>query len=148
MAFVQPNPDGPEGEPMVALFELGARRAADAVRNGEQTGEALVEALLARCAASPLNSDAGGRELLLLACECLDRAVALRAIIDAEGMIVRTRTGLKDHPLLRHELANRALVSKLLVRLGLDMEASPVPPSGVGRPPNGGIGVTDPEPFR
>src|SRR5215471_8071341 len=56
MAFVQPNPDGPEGEPMVALFELGARRAADAVRNGEQTAEALAEALLARCAASPLNA--------------------------------------------------------------------------------------------
>jgi mandelamide amidase len=56
MVFVQPNPDGPEGEPMVALFELGARRAADAVRNGEQTAEALVEALLARCAASPLNA--------------------------------------------------------------------------------------------
>jgi hypothetical protein len=94
-------------------------------------------------------SDAGGRELLLLACEATDRAVALRAIIDAEGMIVRTRTGLKDHPLLRHELANRALVSKLLVRLGLDMEASPTPPHTTpGRPPSGGIGVTDPEPFR
>ena len=37
---------------MVALFELGARRAADAVRNGEQTAEALAEALLARCAAA------------------------------------------------------------------------------------------------
>ena len=41
---------------MVALFELGARRAADAIRNGEQTTEALAEALLARCAASPLNA--------------------------------------------------------------------------------------------
>lgn len=42
---------------MVALFELGARRAADAVRNGEQTAEGLAEALLARCAAaSPLNA--------------------------------------------------------------------------------------------
>src|SRR5260370_39767540 len=42
---------------MVALFELGARGAADAVRNGEQTAEALAEALLARCAAaSPLNA--------------------------------------------------------------------------------------------
>ena len=46
-----------EGELMVALFELGARRAADAVRNGEHTAEALAEALLARCtAASPLNA--------------------------------------------------------------------------------------------
>src|ERR1700738_1941843 len=42
---------------MVALFEFGAGRAADAVRNGEQTAEALAEALLARCApASPLNA--------------------------------------------------------------------------------------------
>jgi Asp-tRNA(Asn)/Glu-tRNA(Gln) amidotransferase A subunit family amidase len=42
---------------MAALFELGAGRAADAVRNGEQTAEALAEALLARCAAaSPLNA--------------------------------------------------------------------------------------------
>src|SRR5262249_2733802 len=46
-----------EGELMVALFELGARTAADAIRNGEQTAEALAEALLARCAAaSPLNA--------------------------------------------------------------------------------------------
>src|SRR5258708_9146612 len=42
---------------MVALFELGARGAAEAVRNGEQTAEALAEALLARCAAaSPLKA--------------------------------------------------------------------------------------------
>jgi len=41
---------------MVALLELGTRRAADAVRNGEHTAEALAEALLARCAASPLNA--------------------------------------------------------------------------------------------
>jgi Asp-tRNA(Asn)/Glu-tRNA(Gln) amidotransferase A subunit family amidase len=42
---------------MAALFELGARRAADAVRKGEQTAEALAEALLARCAAaSALNA--------------------------------------------------------------------------------------------
>src|SRR5215471_6568211 len=61
MAFVQPNPDGPEGEPMVALFELGARRAADAVRNGEQTAEALVEALLAHgVAAQRVHQPRGG----------------------------------------------------------------------------------------
>ena len=41
---------------MVALFELGAGRAAYALRNGEHTAEALDEALLARCAASPLNA--------------------------------------------------------------------------------------------
>jgi Asp-tRNA(Asn)/Glu-tRNA(Gln) amidotransferase A subunit family amidase len=42
---------------MMALFELSARRAADALRKGEQTAEALAEALLARCAAAaPLNA--------------------------------------------------------------------------------------------
>src|SRR5438477_596673 len=42
---------------MVALFELGVREAAHAIRAGEQTAEALAEALLARCAAaSPLNA--------------------------------------------------------------------------------------------
>src|SRR5262245_43826756 len=41
---------------MPVLFELGAARAADALRKGEQTAEALAEALLARCAASPLNA--------------------------------------------------------------------------------------------
>src|SRR6476661_8240495 len=41
---------------MAALFELGVTRAADALRNGELTAEALAEALVARCAASPLNT--------------------------------------------------------------------------------------------
>jgi indoleacetamide hydrolase len=41
---------------MPVLFELGAARAADALRKGEQTAEALAEALLARCAGSPLNA--------------------------------------------------------------------------------------------
>jgi hypothetical protein len=86
-------------------------------------------------------ADAGGIELLTLACQALDRAERLREQIDAEGEIVRTRNGAREHPALRGELANRALVSKLLVRLGLDMEASPDPPRTVGRPPRG-FGVT------
>jgi hypothetical protein len=87
-------------------------------------------------------ADHGGREMLLLACEATDRAVSLRDIIDREGEIIHTRNGARDHPALRHELANRALVSKLLVRLGLDVEVQP--PRPVGRPPMG-IGITDPE---
>src|SRR5262245_24140771 len=54
--FIDEAVNDTEGELMVALFELGARRAADALRNGEHTAEALAEALLARCAASPLNA--------------------------------------------------------------------------------------------
>src|SRR5438132_14012687 len=41
---------------MAALFELGVREAAQAIRTGAQTAEALAEVLLARCAASPLNA--------------------------------------------------------------------------------------------
>ena len=75
--------------------------------------------------------DAGGRELLTLACQQLDRAEALRQQIDAEGEVVQTRNGPKDHPALRHELAARAFVAKTLLRLGLNVE--PVRPQP-GRP--------------
>jgi len=88
-------------------------------------------------------SDAGGIELLCLACEATDRIADIRAVIDREGPVIRTRNGPRDHPLLRYEIQNRALVSKLLQRLGLDMEASPVPPPpGPGRPPGPGPGVS------
>src|SRR5215813_4936790 len=66
--------------------------------------------------------DAGGRELLTLACQHLDRAEALRQQIDAEGEVVQTRNGPKDHPALRHELQARAFVAKTLHRLGLNVE--------------------------
>ena len=41
---------------MAVLSELSVRGAANALRNGELTSEALAEALVARCAASPLNA--------------------------------------------------------------------------------------------
>jgi hypothetical protein len=76
--------------------------------------------------------DAGGRELLALACQQLDRGEALKAQIDAEGEVIQTRNGPKDHPALRHELAARAFVAKTLLRLGLNVE--PLQPRP-GRPP-------------
>jgi hypothetical protein len=77
-------------------------------------------------------ADVGGRELLALACEQLDRAVALREQIDQDGLVIKTRTGvLKDHPALRHELAARAFIAKTLLKLGLNVE--PLHP-GPGRP--------------
>lgn len=75
--------------------------------------------------------DAGGVELLCMACSALDRAEACREQIDRDGETIRTKTtGLKDHPVLKHELANRAFVVRTLGRLGLDVEA--IKP--VGRP--------------
>jgi hypothetical protein len=66
--------------------------------------------------------DVGGRELLTLACQQLDRAEALKTQIDAEGEVIQTRNGPKDHPALRHELAARAFIAKTLLRLGLNVE--------------------------
>ena len=74
--------------------------------------------------------DSGGVELLCLACESLDRASALAACIDADGLTIRTRTSVKAHPALRDELAARALVARLLTRLGVTTE----PTKAAGRP--------------
>lgn len=79
-------------------------------------------------------ADAGGVELLALACQALDRAESLRAQIDRDGEVIRSKTGLKDYPGLKHELANRAFVSRAIARLGLDVE----PVRAVGRPSAGG----------
>jgi hypothetical protein len=78
--------------------------------------------------------DCGGLEMLTQACQALDRAEALRAEIERDGEILRLRGTVKDHPALKHELANRAFVVRTLARLGLNFE--PVKPS-VGRPGHG-----------
>ena len=74
--------------------------------------------------------DAGGIEMLAQACQALDRAEALREAIDQDGAVIRVRGTIRDHPALKHELANRAFVVRTLSRLGLNFE--PVRPS-VGR---------------
>ena len=75
--------------------------------------------------------DITGREMLRQACAAVDRAEACAAHIQADGEVVDGPNGLKDHPALRHELANRAFVVWTLRNLGLDVE--PVRP--IGRPP-------------
>ncbi|MFK0688021.1 hypothetical protein ACFX5Q_07425 [Mesorhizobium sp. IMUNJ 23033] len=79
--------------------------------------------------------DAAGVEFLVTACQALDRAEALKAQIDADGAVIRTKAGLKDHPGLKHETAARSLCIRTLARLGLDLE--PVR-GGPGRPSGGG----------
>lgn len=49
--------------------------------------------------------DAGGIELLMQACLASDRVEALAAAIDADGEIIRTRTGARVHPGLKDEVA-------------------------------------------
>lgn len=75
-------------------------------------------------------ADVGGRELLAQACAALERAEALRERIDADGEIIDGPSGPRDHPGLKHELANRAFITRAIGRLGLDVE----PLQRVGRP--------------
>ena len=75
-------------------------------------------------------TDVGGCEMLRQACAALDMAFRCRAHIDAEGEIIVGRT-MREHPLLKIELQNRAFVVRTLARLGLAFEALR---SGPGRP--------------
>jgi hypothetical protein len=77
-------------------------------------------------------SDEGGRELLRQCCYAADRAESLRRQIDEAGELLITRSGLREHPGLRHELAARAFICRTLSRLGLDVEPLR---STAGRPP-------------
>ena len=81
--------------------------------------------------------DCGGLEMLAQACQALDRAETLRSEIERDGEVLRLQGTVRDHPALKHELANRAFVVRTLVRLGLNFE--PVRLSA-GRPGYGGIG--------
>src|SRR3954469_17109340 len=58
--------------------------------------------------------DSAGQEMLRQACAALDRAEACAAHITTDGEVVHTRTGVKDHPALKHELAKRAFVCRTL----------------------------------
>jgi hypothetical protein len=84
--------------------------------------------------------DAGGIELLCLAAEATDRAESLKREIDADGQFTRSRGVVRDHPGLKHELANRAFAARTLARLGLDVEplrgSSGRPPSAAGWMPD------------
>ena len=76
--------------------------------------------------------DSGGLAMLEQACCAADRAKECADIISADGSMIGTKHGPKDHPLLRHELAARSFIVRTIARLGLDVE--PVR-SGPGRPP-------------
>jgi hypothetical protein len=77
--------------------------------------------------------DAGGCEMLLQICLAADRAEECAAVIAADGPTIRTKAaGIRDHPLLKHELAARSFIVRSLHRLGLDIEPKR---DGPGRPP-------------
>jgi hypothetical protein len=75
--------------------------------------------------------DSGGIEILCLICETTDRIQSLSEGIAADGPVIRTRTGIRSHPSIRDELQARALVARLLSKLGINVE----PVKSPGRPP-------------
>jgi hypothetical protein len=80
--------------------------------------------------------DPGFIEILRQACYAIDRADRCRQAIDKDGEMIRTKGGMRSHPLLRDELQNRALGARLIAKLGLDLE----PARAAGRP-GGGMGL-------
>jgi hypothetical protein len=65
-------------------------------------------------------NDCAGRELLAEVCEAVDRAEQLKAEIDADGLVIRTRSGtVKAHPAINAEVVCRAFVAKGLTKLGV-----------------------------
>jgi type II secretory pathway component PulM len=76
--------------------------------------------------------DIGGLEILAQACAALDRAEQCAAEVDHDGCTIQTKSGLREHPALKGELANRAFICRSLQRLGINMEQ--LRPT-TGRPP-------------
>ena len=115
-------------KPILKVVKPSARAANGPPRALGAAGMALWQRITAEYDVS----DVAGKELLALACAALDRCEALREAIDHDGEFSVSRTGvMREHPGIKPELAGRAFVAKMLLRLGLDVE--PVRP--VGRPP-------------
>jgi hypothetical protein len=83
--------------------------------------------------------DAGGLAILEQACISRDRSTSFAAIIKREGAMIRGTAAMREHPLIKHEREERALESRLLQKLGLNLEALH---PGVGRPAGKTVGVS------
>ncbi len=75
-------------------------------------------------------ADAGGVETLMQICEAADRVEEIGRQISEEGLTIRTKSGPKEHPLLKIELGLRSFITRNLQRLGINVE----PLKSPGRP--------------
>jgi len=82
--------------------------------------------------------DAGGIETLMQVCLMVDRVEGIAAQIRRDGLMIKTKSAMREHPLLKVELGGRAFITRNLARLGINIEAVRSP----GRPAGGGIGVS------
>jgi hypothetical protein len=63
--------------------------------------------------------DAGGIELLLQCREMQDRVQSMAAQIASDGPTVRTKAGIRAHPLLKDEAVGRGFIVRTLSKLGV-----------------------------
>src|SRR5262245_29237411 len=80
------------------------------------------QALWRRVMAEYQIDDCGGLLMLEQIAHSVDMAARLRERIDREGVLVKTKAGPREHPLLKQELACRSFVVRGLGRLGLSVE--------------------------
>ena len=59
--------------------------------------------------------------MLLQICEAADSLAGYDEQIARDGPTIRTASGLREHPLLKHQLATRSFIVRSLHRLGLDI---------------------------
>jgi Phage terminase, small subunit len=85
-------------------------------------------------------TNSGGLAILLQIATAYDRQAECAEAIAREGMTIRMKSGLKEHPLLRTELACRSFIVRAVHRLGLDIESVKTQ----GRPPKN-IHWSDPD---
>jgi terminase small subunit-like protein len=76
-------------------------------------------------------SDAGGIAILEQICAATDNLHDCDVSIARHGSIIKTRNGVREHPLLKQRLALRGFICRSMTRLGLNLEAVKTP----GRPP-------------
>jgi hypothetical protein len=67
-------------------------------------------------------SDVGGIEMLAVAASAIDRAERCRERINLDGEMIKTRTGMRSHPLIRDELQALALAMRTIDKLGINHE--------------------------
>src|SRR5215207_6693093 len=97
-------------KPMLALVPASTPDPAAPARHLGQHGSNLWRSVHAEYGIE----DAGGIEMLLLACQSLDRAEELAEHINNDGVVIRSKAGLKENPLIKHELAARSFVVRTL----------------------------------
>jgi hypothetical protein len=76
-------------------------------------------------------TDASGLAMLHQICCTVDKVTEYSATIERDGAMLRTKSGVKDHPLIRHVLSGRSFIVRSLHKLGLDIIA---PRAEAGRP--------------